>query len=470
MPYMMSDLAAGSRAVEQLQENVAKAPYIQDLTQAAATRKLAEDRAAPEEVQLKLEQDRIKALYAPQEAALKAQQEQQNIEAKRLANLTADTNLKSSKESKEKLQELIKTPEWAKADDAERLRLAASVQFASGDVENGAKTLNASELYETRKLAARQKQLDQQSQLVGDVFGVLSAISDDKVESTFNNLPEENKKALIDQVGEANWNKMSPKEKKEVTKNLMLNAKGQMAKQLKEIELEKQKLIDASRERIAVINGNARIAAKEAGGGTDREMRDWNIYTKAQETIERSGQKTLEGLNAKVDAAQAKLDKTWLFSSGETAEFERAVKARDEFKRGQLQKELNLAASAPDFPGKQTIVDNLRKEMELFGGPVKEEKPAPTDKAAPAKDVPSNKGEQSQEEQAMAWAKANPNDPRSKEILERLQGSTGTTTEQPKADTKKYIRSKGARGRWDYTESPRGMTKTQWEKLDKKKE
>jgi hypothetical protein len=375
MAFLMSDVAAGSRAVEQLQENVAKAPYIQDLTQAAAARKLAEDRAAPEEVQLKLQQDRIKALYAPEEAALKQEQEKQNIEAKRLSNLITDTNLKAGKESKEKLQKLIETPEWSKADDAERLRLAASVQFASGDVENGAKTLASSELYETRKVANRQKTLDQQSQLIGDVYGVLSAMPDSKVEETFSNLPEENRKALIAQVGEANWNKMSPTEKKEATKNLMLNAKGQMAKQLKEIELEKQKLVDTSRERIAVINANARIAAKSMGGG-DREMRDWNIYTRAQENIEKSGQKTLDALNKNVDAAQAKLDKTWLFSSGETAEFERAVKARDEFKRGQLQKELNLAASAPDFPGKQTIVDNLRKEMELFGGPVEEQKPA----------------------------------------------------------------------------------------------
>jgi hypothetical protein len=415
MAFLMSDVAAGSRAVEQLQENVAKAPYIQDLTKAAAERRLAEDRAAPEEVKLKLEQDRLKAQYAPQEAALKQEQEKQNIEAKRLSNLITDTNLKAGKESKEKLQELIKTPEWSKADDAERLRLAASVQFATGDVENGAKTLSASELYETRKVANRQKTLDQQSQLIGDVYGVLSAMPDSKVEETFSNLPEENRKALIAQVGEANWNKMSPTEKKEATKNLMLNAKGQMAKQLKEIELEKQKLVDTSRERIAVINANARIAAKSMGGG-DREMRDWNIYTKAQETIERSGQKTLESLNAKVDSAQAKLDKAMFFKSDETAEYSRAVNARDEFKRNQLQKELNLAVTAPNFPGKQTIIDNLKKEMELFGGPPEEERPAVSTKRdttltpkTSKPSVPSNK-----------YTQDNPAKPTSKEEYDKL--------------------------------------------------
>ena len=113
---MMTDIAAGSKAIEQLQENVAKAPYIQDLTQAAAERRLAEDRAAPEEVRLKLEQDRIKAQYAPQEAALKIQQEQQNIESKRLSNLITDTNLKAGKESKEKLSLARKGRTWTLVD------------------------------------------------------------------------------------------------------------------------------------------------------------------------------------------------------------------------------------------------------------------------------------------------------------------------------------------------------------------
>jgi hypothetical protein len=453
----MSDLTAGSSAVRGLQQNVLGAQY--DAANIAA---------AAEETQLKLQQDRLKAQYAPEEAAIKLQQDQAALEKTKLDKLVTETNFKESKEAKEKLQALTGTEEFKKATPGDQIRMMASVEAQAGNADKLAAHMSAAETLDAKEIANKQKTLDQQSQLIGDVYGVLSAMPDSKVEETFSNLPEANRKALIAQVGEANWNRMSPTEKKEATKNLMLNAKGQMAKQLKEIELEKQKLLDASRERIAVINANARIAAKSMGGG-DREMRDWNIYTKAQETIEKSGQKTLDGLNAKVDAAQAKLDKAVFFKSDETADYNRAVKARDDFKRSQLQKELNLAVTAPNFPGKQTIIDNLKKEMELFGGP-EEEKPATTDKAAPAKDATSNKGEQSQEEQAMAWAKANPNDPRSKEILERLQGSTGTTTEQPKADTKKYIRSKGARGLWDYTESPRGMTKAQWEKLDKKKE
>jgi hypothetical protein len=40
-------------------------------------------------------------------------------------------------------------------------------------------------------------------------------LPDDKVDEFVGRLPEENKKALISQVGEANWNKMTGAEKKE---------------------------------------------------------------------------------------------------------------------------------------------------------------------------------------------------------------------------------------------------------------
>ena len=134
-------------------------------------------------------------------------------------------------------------------------------------------------------------------------------MADDKVDEFVGRLPEENKKALISQVGEANWNNMTGAEKKEATKNLMLNAKGQMATQLKQIEAEKQILINESRERIARIREDG-LLNRKLSGGTDREMRDWNLYNKASENIDRSGKKILEELNKAVDAADAAQEKS----------------------------------------------------------------------------------------------------------------------------------------------------------------
>ncbi|CAB4131192.1 hypothetical protein UFOVP133_52 [uncultured Caudovirales phage] len=344
MAYLMSDMAAGGQAALQLQQTMAAAPNVQQV-----------------------EANKMQA------QGLAIQQEQANLEKTKLANLVADTGFKASKESKEKLQQLAGTFEFKTADDAQKLRLSAAVQFQNGDVENGVKTLTAAELYDTRQVAIKQKELDQNAQLVGNAYGVISALPDDKVQEFVDRMPTENKKALVSQIGEENWNKMSGGEKKEAAKNLMLNAKGQMAKQLKDIEVEKQKIIQESRERIERIRQDGAMARKLTGG-TDRDMRDWNLYTKAQEHIESSGKKVLEGLDKRVTDAQDALDKTTFFKGAETKTLESAIKARDTFKRGQIQKELNLATSAPDFPGKSIVIDNLKRELELYG---EEEKVTP---------------------------------------------------------------------------------------------
>ena len=114
MAYLMTDAAAGGQAALQLQQTMAAAP---DVQQAQANKM--------------------------QEQQVKLQQEQATLEKTKLANLVADTGLQASKESKAKLQQLAGTPEFKAAEDSEKLRLSAAVQFQSGDIENGVKTLTA---------------------------------------------------------------------------------------------------------------------------------------------------------------------------------------------------------------------------------------------------------------------------------------------------------------------------------------
>jgi hypothetical protein len=366
MAFLMTDVAAGSTAARTLQQNVYGGQFDQ-----------ANIAAAAEENQLKLQQDRIKTSYAPEEAALKLQQDQATVQKSKLANLIADTNFKSSEDSKAKLRALADTPEFQNATDAEKLRLAAATQFKVGDIDNGVKTLASAELYDTRDLALKQKTLDQNAQVIGNAYGVIAALPDDKVDEFVNRLPEENKKALISQIGEANWNKMSGAEKKEAAKNLMLNAKGQMDSQLKEIEVAKAELLAKIRQ-----DG---LLKRKLTGGTDREMRDWKLYQNAQEAIEKSGKKTLDRLNEAVDTADAAQEKSkigtfWNSSTpsdATSAAYKKAVEARDNFQRSQIKKELNLATTAPDFPGKQAVIENLTKELELFPEPKGQPKPTP---------------------------------------------------------------------------------------------
>jgi len=360
----MTDAAAGGQAALQLQQSMAAAPYVQEQTAAAA-----------EQTQLKLEQDRLKASYAPQALALQAQQDQQTLEKTRLSNLVTDTNFKSSEASKASLKVLSDSAEFKAASDPEKLRMAAMLDAQSGNVENLKTNLAAAELLESRQIAVRQKQLDQQAQEVGNAYGVIAALPDDRVQEFVDRLPEANKKALISQVGEVNWSNMTGAEKKEAAKNLMLNAKGQMATQLKSIELEKARIAALSRERIETIRQDGLLNRRMVGGDTADNKEDrlaWTTYTRAIETVEKSAKKPLEALDKRVSDAEVKLSKTWFFDAGEKAEYQKVVTERDNFKRDQIKKEITLTATAPNFPGKDSILDNLRKELELYG----EETPA----------------------------------------------------------------------------------------------
>ena len=200
---------------------------------------------------------------------------------------------------------------------------------------------------------------------------------------------------LIKQIGSSTFEKMDADERHGALKGLMLNAKGQLASQLRQIEAEKQILINESNERRTQMLVDGRIKVKSMGntgsGGTDRTMLDWNIYTKAIENVDRSGRKSLERLNEAVDAADVAQEKSKIgtfFNSSEPTEktrldYTKAVEARDNFQRSQIKKQLKLTKTAPDFPGKQAVLDNLTQELELFGEvtPINvEDKPSPAPK------------------------------------------------------------------------------------------
>lgn len=365
----MTDAAAGGQAALQLQQSMAAAPYVQEQTAAAAEQtqlKLQQDR-------LKLEQDRLKASYAPEALALQAQQDQQTLEKTRLSNLVADTNFKSSEASRASLKTLSETVEFKNASDPEKLRMAAMLDAQSGNVENLKTNLAAAELLEVRQIAGRQKQLDQQAQEVGNAYGVIAALADDRVQEFVDRLPEANKKALVSQIGEANWSNMTGAEKKEAAKNLMLNAKGQMATQLKNIEIEKAKVLAASRERIETIRQNGMLNRRMVGSdSTETDSKEdrlaWTTYNRAIESVAKSAKKPLEVLDKNVSDAEARLDRTWFFDAAEKANYQKAVTERDNFKRDQIKKEITLTTTAPNFPGKDSILDNLKKELELYGG------------------------------------------------------------------------------------------------------
>jgi len=412
MPLLMSDVAAGSQAALQLQQNMAAAPNVQQV-----------------------EANRM------QEQQLKLQQEQANVERSKLVNLMTDTGFKASQESKAALQKLVSSPDYQSADDVKRLQMMAAKQFEAGDVENGAKTLQSSELYASRKIADSQKQLDQNAQQIGNVFAVVSALKTPEQQSKFfdelkTQKPEEYK-LLLKEIGPETFEKMSPGEKTKALEGLMFNAKGQLATQLKATELEKAKIHAESNERIARTKADAAIEAKIIGhsGSSDKEERlGWSSYERADQAIDKVSEKQITALQKKVDDADEARIKSIPWYSKEPSDaantaYLKAVKEKNDYEKSIIKKKLDLAVTAPKFPGKEVIVEELQRQLAAYPPPPasdtgdKSKGDTGRGKIETPKTVTggatSNKLS-GDDQAALDWANSNPTDPRAKKIKERL--------------------------------------------------
>lgn len=362
MPYMMSDLAAGSTAVEQLQKNVAEAPYIQDLTKAAAERRLAEDRAAPEEVklrleekrlkslyapeeaQLKLEEDRLKlenarlkALYAPQETALKLQQDQQIIETTKLSNILSQAKIDMTAEKKSAIEKLTKDPEWSKLSPEDQSRkLAAAVM--SIDPTEGERLIKIADSEQAKSYINKLKEHETNRQKIGDALATVRSATDEQFQGLLDKMPEDMKKAIKMQIP-GFFEEKDPKLQKAQLEALMYNGEGKnnMAANEQRLKvLEEQNKIAETRARIAeqqlenIKAKGASDAAKAASKVSDkadkaaaaeakREDREYAQSRREAARIEFKYKKPLEEATAAFKAAVKEEEKrTGLFGMFES--------------------------------------------------------------------------------------------------------------------------------------------------------
>jgi hypothetical protein len=419
----MSDAAAGSNAAMTMMENMGAAPMAQDVGLAKAEQVIA------------------------------------NTQKAKLANLVAESGFKAGEESRTKLKELQQTPDFqialAEQDYGKVLRMTGATQVLANDVEKGAATLASAEVMDAKKLANQQKQLDFGAQQIGNTFAVLDALkTPEQQENFFKEMQAQKPKeyeTLVNAVGPETFNKMTPQEKHGALRGLMFNAKGQLATQLQQGELQKREMEMIYRERIARIRENG-ITERRLGGSDDRDMRDWNIYQRRQTEIERSGRKTLEKLDAEVDAAYVAQEKSkvraWFIPDRDTptketkTAYETAVAKRNEFQRKQIEAEIDLVSTTPEFSGRKTIIENLNKQLELYP------------KASSTADEEAEKKRLAEEQAAAAKNKPAPGKPGGKEVpSNKDQGTKAMPMAMPKSaaeavDGKYYTTKKGVL-KWD---------------------
>ena len=389
----MSDVATGSNAALQLQQQMAAAPYVEDQAAAAA-----------DETQLKLQQDRLKAQYAPQEYALKLQEDQQLAEKSRLANMVAATSYKADNESNIKLVEWYKSPEGQKSTDAEKIRKAAALKGEVGLAKEQAALLKDAGILDDKKFAQDQKKSLAQYDEVARASSVLNNIPEKDLEASINRLPKETTDMIVSQVGEGNWKAMDAKTKKAVINELMYNSKNHFAKEMKQMEQVKQDSINDTKVKVAAKTqdalANNRQTVNDQKSATESRMA-WNEYNTKKIGIERTYQKSLDALEKAVLDETGKVNPRGTFEelvsrgmksiTGEALEdhsadrLKKVIEQRDAIQTKIWKEQLSVAQSAPEFPGKEYEIQGLQKLLGIVSGtePIK-----PPPAAAPAKGSP----------------------------------------------------------------------------------
>ena len=372
----MSDVAAGSNAALQLQRNMAAAPDVQQMQ-----------------------------TNAMQEQANTLQQQQENVEKTKLANIVADTGIKTDADIRNKIQNLVKDDSYIKSSPSDQVLKMASLVGESGKPEDMAKLIEVSEKITARDLLNQSRKADIERQSIADASSVLETIPDAQVNDRFNSLPEATRNLVVGRVGQANWDKSSPKEKKAIVQSLFetANSKLQEQKILASVEIAK------IRAKAEVDKTQLRLAASERAKilGDEKLVQIWNVANKGLEKIQNDPRTIAEfkRLDEQVDTALTAATKSAFFSykpKGSDTEFyskdsfnkwQQATIKRDKFTQKQLLEERTLIESLPTEAG--SIKSNMLKKIDaqlstLQIEPPKAEEPAGT--PTPTKpDVTSSK-------------------------------------------------------------------------------
>ena len=232
----MTDVAAGSNAALQLQQNMAAAPYVEQNVKAAA-----------EETQLKLQQDRLKAQYAPQAMALEMQQTAANNKRLEIQNLLNQQQLDFNTQEKADIEELKKSPGFNEKSTSEQLSAIAGKVALRGDYEKASKVYKAIADAEYKEALAQDKKANADFRVLANASTALRAGGTANVEKTFNNLPESSQQAVFDRVGKDVWKNYTPEQKLEALDGLMYSTsqqlqlqKMQSAERIKQMTLDNQ--------------------------------------------------------------------------------------------------------------------------------------------------------------------------------------------------------------------------------------
>jgi len=404
----MSDLAEGSKAVNQLQQNIAAAPYVGDLTKAASERKIQEDRLA--------------AQYAPQQAALEQQQAEANLQKSKLASTVLESGIKVDADKKAAITKLTAEPTWATLSASEQQAKMASAIMAI-DPTDGEKLLNSSVASLQKEALVKAKEADRAREVIGSAYSAIAKATPAEVQSIINQMPPDQRKAIEAQIP-GFFKETNSELQKSQLENLLLNANGHTLAMKIESNVAIEKMREENKLQLAQINANNQKAKREEGASNRESKQDLNAYNawhRAEAAIDREYKNDLKTAKDNVAKAekqaqgsrmvgiQIPFTKTTGGVSGKGDAYDEAVNKHRALEKEIVEKKLSRLEELPEGPQKERQYKLLMNQLELSEKVGGEDKPDPSlpdasgakgaaaPSAAPAPAaaapvVPSNKG------------------------------------------------------------------------------
>jgi hypothetical protein len=329
-----------------------------------------ETAAAAEKTQLELSQERLKAAYAPQEAALKLQQEQANVDKAKLTSIVTESGIRVTKEKSDAVKKLETTADWATKDPSEKA-MAISAAWMEIDPEAAEKMQVSAANFDAKKLNNEIKQHEVNRVLLSDSYAGIKNASPEQIPDILSRVPEATRK-LIESKIPGFFKETDPKLQKAQLEQLQLNAQGQNAqatnetrKQIAEMQEGWHKAHDKTIALIAELkrNGGGSSAGKESA----LELRQWNSAQRAWSRVDTEYKKpVLEAETAYKEASRKALDYRFWQSDSDVKAADKAWFELQSVKKERAQKKLDAIETMPEGKEKDKLFASLTKELESY--------------------------------------------------------------------------------------------------------
>jgi hypothetical protein len=254
----MTDVAAGGQAALQLQQTMAAAPNVQQV-----------------------EANKM------QEAQVKLQQDQENLSKTKLANIVADTSIKSEAKKQDIVAKWMQDPANKDKSEADMASGLSKAFMMGGLVEDGEKLSTAAANAEYKQALVKSKEAAQQMQVIGSAYSTIADASPEQFKTLLGQMSEEQKQAITKSIPKF-FEENDPKLQKSQLERLMLTGNQQIMQQKLANDAQIHKDRNAALIKAAEIRVNGMLLAKSMGGSASNkeDMAALKAFDVADRTIE----------------------------------------------------------------------------------------------------------------------------------------------------------------------------------------